>query len=106
MGRLGPELRHVEDELAAQIRRYHLRAQLGRLAAGVVGSVVLSLTRGGPGPLDWKLLGPVVAAAVWTQLAKQVPSVPWDLLRVRLGLPSGVAAAPPSGGSPGGGGGQ
>jgi len=106
MGRLAAELRHVEGGLAAEIRRHNLIAQLRRLGVGVVVSVAWSLSRGGPGPLDWKTLAPLVVAAASTQLAKRWPTVPWDMLRVRLGLPAGTAVAPPSGGSPGGGGGQ
>lgn len=95
MGRLGAELRHVEADVAAQIRRAHLAKQLGRLAAGVVGSVVLSLMHGGLGRLDSETLLPLAAAALWTQLANLWPQVPWDLLRVRLGLPT----IPPGGAS-------
>lgn len=105
-GRLTAELRHAEDGLAAEIRRHNLLAQLRRLAVGVVVSVAWSLSRGGPGPLDWKTVVPLVAAAMSTQLAKQWPTVPWDLARMWLGRQTRAAGAPPSGGSPGGGGGQ
>lgn len=105
MGRLEAKLEHVEAGLADAVRRYHVRAQLGQLAAGVIGSLVLSLTPGGPGPLDWKTLAPLVVSAVSIQVRAQFPRVPLDLVLSRLGWKS-PAAGDPAGAPPGGGGGR
>lgn len=101
VGRLEQYLKGVEADVAAEIRSAHLRQQLGRLAVGVVVAVALSLS-GGPGTWDLKVIIPVAATALWTQLRAIWPTVPWDLIAEHLNLPS----APSTSTTPGGVGGQ
>lgn len=91
MGRLEAELREVEADVAEQVRRWHLRAQLLRLAAGVAAAILVSLKQGGPGPLDWQAIASVAGGALWTQVRAIWPTVPWDMLRDWLDLPAGTA---------------
>jgi hypothetical protein len=51
----------VEAELGAAWTRYHVRAQLARLAAGVLGSVLWAVLHGGVS--DWTGLLPVATIA-------------------------------------------
>ena len=100
MSALSKRAAEVEAELGAAWTRYHVRAQLARLAAGVLGSVLWAVLHGGVS--DWTGLLPVATGALWATLAQMYPQVPWRLLKDRLrpspkyatgGLIPGPAAA-------------
>lgn len=84
MSALTKRVRELEAELGADWRRYHVAAQLTRLASGVMGSVLWAVLHGGVH--DWTGLVPVATAALWATLAQIWPQVPWLLLRKRLPL--------------------
>ena len=89
----------MEREFGSVWRRYHVAAQLGRLASGVVGSVLWTVLHGSVH--DWTGLVPVVSGALWATLAQVFPQVPWLLVRSRFG--SGPDKAPGGAGTPGAG---
>jgi len=91
---LTKRVRQLEAELGADWRRYHIAAQLIRLASGMVGSVLWAVLHGGVS--DWTGLVPAATAALWATLAQIWPQVPWLLLRNRLHLDA--PTAPPAGG--------
>lgn len=82
------------EDVAAAWRRYHIAAQLGRLAAGVLTAVLWAVMHAGV--TDWTDLVPVATGALWATLAQMWPQVPWSLLRDRLhlGNPPTPPAAP------------
>jgi hypothetical protein len=82
-------------EAAAAWRKYHIAAQLGRLASGVLGSVMLAALHGGVH--DWTGLVPVATGALWATLAEIWPQVPWLLLISKFHL-GGQPASPTPGG--------
>jgi hypothetical protein len=79
---LTKRVRLLEAELGADWRRYHIAAQLTRLASGVAGSVLWTVLHGSVH--DWTGLVPVATAALWATLAQIWPQVPWLLLRDRF----------------------
>jgi hypothetical protein len=79
-------------DVAVAWRKYHIAAQLTRLAAGVMTSVLWAVMHAGV--TDWTSVVPVAVAAFWATLAQMWPQVPWSLIRDRL-----HAGAPPT--SPG-----
>lgn len=85
-------------EVAAEWRKYHVKAQLGRLVSGVVGTVLLAVLHGGV--TDWTSLVPVVTGALWAALEQMFPQVPLKLLMDKFHL-GGQPTAPPSGGGGG-----
>lgn len=101
MGCLEEDLRHVKQDLAEEIRTYHVRAQLERLALGVLASVVVTLTAGA-GPLDWRAVVSVLLGALATQVRAVLPTVPMHLVRDQIEQPGAAPAAT----TPGGGSGQ
>lgn len=85
-------------EAAAAWRKYHIAAQVGRLASGVLMSVLWAVMHAGV--TDWTDLVPVATAALWATLAQMFPQVPWALLmsKFHLGGQPSVPPAPTSGG--------
>jgi hypothetical protein len=91
---LTKRVRALEVEFGTDWRRYHVAAQLTRLASGVMGSVLWAVLHGGVS--DWTGLVPVATAALWATLAQIWPQVPWLVLRGRLrigGTAPGLALA-------------
>lgn len=83
-------------EAAAVWRKYHVAAQLTRLASGVVGSVLMAALHGGV--TDWTGLLPVASTALWATLAQIWPQVPWLLVRKHFTPSAAVAAGQMPGG--------
>lgn len=82
-------------EAAAAWRKYHITAQVGRLASGVLGSILWTVLHAGVH--DWTDLVPVATTALWATLAQQFPQVPWALLMSRFHV-GGQPPAPATGG--------
>lgn len=74
-------------EAAAAWRKYHIAAQVGRLASGVLGTVLWTVLHAGVH--DWTDLVPVATTALWATLAQMFPQVPWALLMSKFHLATG-----------------